>query len=313
MKEADCKVSDCCIWATPQDNAPLCMAGNENGATYNATKKSLEEWWYKGPKNEQAIKYPRASTDFAPEKQERIGGKLEPMEDTEAVLEQKEKKQAAQDDAIETIEQKVAIDQNQSRLQRLLSQKHELEDVKQKQRHDNEVASLKNRVQAKNVAARTEEQTVQALKIVANQKQLKMDEKAVDDLKLEHAINKITAEDEGEGISTTDKQNLAKSRINIEAKKRELTKEANEAKQQSQGELAGGEKVNGTIKASTLAGKVTPGSIGGGPNKALLLGVQDLIKKSPLTGNTIGKISKGNAAVEAFVGRVRSGLTNYFR
>ena len=59
-------------------------------------------------------------------------------------------------------------------------------------------------------------------------------------MKLEHAINKITAEDEGEGVSTTDKTNLAKARVEIESKKRELTKRANEAKQQSQGELAGG-------------------------------------------------------------------------
>lgn len=324
LKEADCKVSDCCIWATPQDNAPLCMAGNENGATYNATKKSLEEWWYKGPKNDQAIKYPRASTDFAEEKQERIGGKLEPMEDTEAVLEQKEKKQAAQDDAIETIEQKVAIDQNQSRAERLLLQKHELEDIKLKQRHDNEVATLKNANQARNVAADTEEQTVQALKIVANQKKLEMSEQEIDDLKLEHAINKITAEDEGEGISTTDKQNLAKSRINIEAKKRELTKEANEAKQQSQGELAGGEKVNGTIKASTLAGKVTPESTGNGKKqKEILSALQGILNKKGKSADQPSKLgtdrfksllpSKGNVAVEAFVGRVRSGLTNYFR
>ena len=148
--------------------------------------------------------------------------------------------------------------------------------------------------------------------------------KEIDDMKLEHAINKITAEDEGEGTSTTDKTNLAKSRVNIEAKKRELTKAANEAKQQSQGELVGGEKVNGTIKASTLAGKVTPESTGkGGKQKEILSALQGILNKKGKSAEQLSKLgtdrfksllpSKGNVAVEAFVGRVRSGLTNYFR
>ena len=331
LREADCKVSDCCIWATPQDNAPVCMAGDENGASYNANKKSLEEWWYKGPKNDEAIQYPKKSDNFEPRKQEKIGGKHKPLEDTEAVIEQKEKEAEAEDDAIQTVEQKVAIDQNQERAERLMKQQHALKKLKMEQSFINELATLKDAQKAKNVAADTEEQTVQALKIVANQKKLEMDEKEIDDLKLEHAINKITAEDEGEGVSTTDKTNLAKARVEIESKKRELTKRANEAKQQSQGELAGGEKVNGETNAADLAKKITPESVGGGPNKALLLGIQNLMKKSALTGDGIGKAahgqlsklgtnkletllpSKGNVAVEAFIGRARSGLTNYFR
>ena len=63
----------------------------------------------------QAIEYPKKSDDFAPRKQEKIGGKLEPMEDTEAVLaHQKEKEQEAEDDAIETRRTKVAAIDHES-------------------------------------------------------------------------------------------------------------------------------------------------------------------------------------------------------
>jgi hypothetical protein len=335
LRKADCKVSDCCIWATPQDNAPLCMAGDENGASYNASKKSLEEWWYKGPKNDVAIQYPRKSEDFKPREQEAIKGR-EPLEDTEAAAHQEEKEQEKHDDAIDTVEQKVAIDQNQERAERILLQRQARDKMKMEQDFVNEVATLRDAQKAKKVAANTEEQTVQALKIVANKKKLEMDEKTLDDAKLEHAVNKITAEDEGEGTSTTDKQNLAATRIDIEAKKRELTKVANEAKQQSQGELAGGEKVNGEVAAAALAKKVTPESTGGASDKAaLLLGIQDIMKKSAVQGDQVGKISNGTLDPKKLMGglgglggsgnpllgklaaqvagNVRAGFTNYFR
>ena len=338
LKKADCKISDCCIWATPQDNAPLCMAGDENGATYNASKKSLEEWWYKGPKNDISIKYPRDSTDFKPREQEAIAGR-EPLEDTEAAAHQEEKEEEKQDDAIDTVEQKVAIDQNQERAERILLQRQARDKMKMEQNFVNEVATLRDAQKAKDVAADTEEQTVQALKIVATQKKLEVDEKALDAAKVEQAINQTTAESSGAGTSTTDKQNLAESRIGIEAKKREITKAANEAKQQSQGELAGGEKVSGEVAAAALAKKVTPESTGGGPNKALLLGLQDIMKNSAAQGDLVGKLSKGNLDPKKLMaglgglgglgkfagnpllgklaaqtaGNVRAGFTNYFR
>jgi len=330
LKEADCKVSDCCIYATPEDNAPECMAGDEHGATYNANKKSLEEWWYKGPKNEEAVRYPKSSGDFAPRKQSFIPTR-EPLEDTEAVAHQEEKDQEAEDEAIETIEQKAAIDMNEARSKRLMSQKHELENVKLKQRHDNEVAAMQDAWTAKNVAAKTREQTVNALAVVAKQKEIATKEREKDEAMLNAEVDRITAQGTGGGLSATDKQNIAKSRIGIAAQERELKKLSNEAKQQSQGELVGGEKVNGETNATDLAKKVTPESVGGKPNKALLLGIQDLIKNSSVTGDAVGKAahgqlsklgtnrlesllpSKGNVAVEAFIGRARSGLTNYFR
>ena len=215
----------------------------------------------------------------------------------------------------------MAIDQNQERSERVLIQRQARDKMKMEQDFVNEIATLRNAQKAKKVAADTEEQTVQALKIVANKKKLEMDEKEIDDLKLEHAINKITAEDEGEVTSTTDKQNLAESRVEIESKRRELGKLANEAKHQAQGELAGGEIVDGAINAKVLSKKITPELTRGVSNKAaLLLGIQDIMKKSELGGDNIKKLSMGNLSgnplgnmAVQMAGKVQSGFTNYFR
>ena len=323
LDKDDCKTTDCCIWAKPQDNDERCMVGNQNGASYNSHKKSLDWWWYKGKNKEAAIKYDGGSTkdseNFKEDDQEPIEGR-EPLEDTEAALHQEEKEEEEKDDAIDTIEQKVAIDMNDERAERMLLQEQARKKLKQQQDFVNELATLRDSQKAKKVAADTEEQTVQALKIVANEKKLEMEEDELDKLKLQQAINQTTAEDEGDGVSSTDKTNLAEGRIEIEAKKRELGKLANEAKQQSQGELVGGEKINGTNRVKALAGKVTPGSIGPGvEDKKLLAGIKKLMKKSELMGDGVGKISGGlssgvsNVALEAFAGMARSGLTNYFR
>jgi len=223
IKEADCKLTECCIWGKPKGNPPFCMAGSENGAKINSEKKSLEWWWYKGPEPgpEAAVKYPKSSLDFKKDIPDNID-KKEAYKSTTAVVANKknieEKKEAAED----TLQQAQTAKQIQeNRMMQLLQQQSERALVA-KHKREIERRKLEQEFQRQNVAAQTEKQTANALKILTKNEQQKQADAKLDKLKLEYKINEIAAAEVGDKSSVDDKGALAASQIKIEAEKRKL-------------------------------------------------------------------------------------------
>jgi hypothetical protein len=322
IKEKKCKLMDCCIWAKAEFKDPACYAGDIHGAQYEAPAKSLEWWWYKGKKyTKDEESEEEGSEAFAPANPEAMPPAKDAPESTQNAVDQREKEEEAHLDAADTLEQIAAIRQAQGRKKRELSQKHEVEDLLQQHSHINQNAARQQADDTANLVAKTEEQTVQALKVLANKQKVKMNENELGELQLQHSINNTLANNASESgkISAADEVASAKSRIDIESKKRELSKLANQAKQQKQGELVGGEAVDGAIEPKELAEKVTPESTGKGKKqKEILSALQSILNKKGKSAEQLSKLGTGsgnplgNLAAQ-MAGKVQSGFTNYFR
>ena len=203
IEEQACKLHECCIWSKQKNKPAVCRAGKEQGLMLNDSDKlpEFEWWWYKG------TKYPQKSNNYTP---------LPP---------ESEEPKKPVDVAEKEAEERNILD-------RVLSLKHSQEARKQKLEDEEKRAKTEMEIKFKNKwrelmaklasetnQARVEENTAEALKIVAANERQKEAEKEAQKTQAELTKSQNLV---GDKSSETDKQSL----MDIETSQRELQKAA---------------------------------------------------------------------------------------
>jgi len=293
LEEDDCKTTDCCIWAKERDKKPTCMVGDENGAKYDSNIKSLEWWWYKGPKNKKSIKYPPEKySDYEEKERKPIVGK-EPLENTESDLHIEEKIQEKHDDDVDTAMQATIVNQKRKRAAANLRRNQEQKALNMKHENEKEWEDYKYQLGLKKVEAGNLVRKVQDQKILDAKNDIKQKEIKLDRERMQKAIGDI-ARIEGGVMSPTDKGESAKEGIKInrlkeDINKMELEKQAKKGVYQAEG--AGGKAMNTTNLLDVAKNQAPELSSTKNPT---LLAAQNMM-------NQIG------------LEKMRAGFTNYFK
>ena len=217
IKEADCKLTECCIWGKPKGNPPFCMAGSKSGAKRNSGKKSLEWWWYKGsePGVEAAVKYPKSPSDFKEKNPENIDNK-KPYKSTTAAVDNKKNMEEKKEAAENTLQQAQTVKQIQEIRKMQLLQQQDKDILAANHERQIKRKILDQEFQRENLVAETDKQTANALKTQIERKQQEKAASKLDDLRLKYEINKGVAAEVGDKSSIDDKTALARDRLKIE-------------------------------------------------------------------------------------------------
>lgn len=236
LTENDCKLTQCCIWAKPKNNPPVCWAAahDGNGAGYDANKKELEWWWYKGPNKNLATKRIAGthSQNYAPREHPMIE-KKEPLSNTSGVVKNLKKQKAAAGAAQDTLKQAKVASLTQENEMKQLQRKQELAAVVAKHQRAQQLDALKQKHQLENTQASVQNLTNNALKKITLEQAQKKVEKDMDAQKLQMAINQTAAVNASPKQNISDQVAITKSQIGIESKKRELQKLLEQQKHQS--------------------------------------------------------------------------------